>query len=118
MNRNIHQDRKRSRAEREVASPASEERIHMYTEYYQIFENGKPLIGLIFLTKKEATSYLRSIPIELERLSTTLGWYKVEQRLPHLPTLSILGIRKTYADNTIEDITYTIKHVTLQPVYR
>lgn len=81
-------------------------------EYYQICENNMVLGGMTFATLKEARQRLRGLMSELEYMA--FGWYKVTQRLPHLPVRNTLGTVRQYGDGSKVKVTYTIRKVTMQ----
>ena len=81
--------------------------------YYQIYEDGRPLGGMAFSTLKAARRRLRGLVEELQQASN--GWYEVTSRLPtYLPVRNILGVRKTYGDGSSVNVTYVIQKVMLR----
>ena len=87
-------------------------------EYYQIFENGHPLTGMIFPDKSTAISNLKGVVEMVQRSALDLGWYRVEQRLPYLPIRLTLGFRKIYADGSVIDMTYSVRRVVIGAIYK
>jgi hypothetical protein len=88
----------------------------MQQEYFQIFENGNPLINQTYRTHKEAVKGLNRLYDYIATYAPPVG-YKVEKRLNLVPTRTILGIRKIYADGAQTNTTYVIKHVKLAPIF-
>lgn len=80
--------------------------------YYHIYENGRPLIGLHFATRKEARMRLKTFENELRQASR--GWYRVESKLsPYRSIGNIVGFRKIYDDGSSVSLTYVIRKILL-----
>lgn len=88
----------------------------MLTDYYQIFENRRPLRGHAYQTKREARAALRGLIPAIITSGDPLG-IKIEQRIPHIPVYSMVGFRKVYGDDSIEHVTYLVRRVTLTANY-
>lgn len=78
------------------------------TCYYQIFQDGKPLSGLHFATKREARKALRALPEAL--IAQSYGWYRVEVRR-NGAVGNILGIRKHFDDGAAIESTFMVRKV-------
>lgn len=81
--------------------------------YYQIYENGRPLMNMHFATRQEARMRLKTLEGELRRASN--GWYRVESKLsPYLSVGSVVGFKKVYGDGSSVDATYVIRKISLE----
>ncbi len=83
------------------------------TVHYQIFQDGRPLTGLRFNTKREARRALRELPSAL--VAQSLGWYRVEIRRGGAIG-NILGIRKYFDDGSEQLSTFTVRRVSFVTV--
>ena len=80
-------------------------------DYYQIYEDGRQLAGMAFVTRKEARRRLRGLVHELQYMAR--GWYAVQPRLPHLPVGNALGVTRCYGDGSVVKVTYTVRKVSV-----
>ncbi len=76
--------------------------------FFQVFQDGRPLSGLIFTTKREARKALRELPQAL--VAQSYGWYRVELRR-NGAVGNILGIRKHFDDGATVDSTFLVRKV-------
>ncbi|MBP9738788.1 hypothetical protein KBD20_03805 [Candidatus Saccharibacteria bacterium] len=96
--------------QRYVAVP---EQYAAQSSYFQVYENGHPLMGMHFATRHEARKRLAMLENELRLASN--GWYHVERKLPSYRAIgSILGFRKVYGDGSSVSVTYVIRKIRLQ----
>ncbi len=95
--------------QRYVAVP---EQYAARSHYFQVYENGHPLTGMHFATRREARQRLAMLEDELRVASN--GWYHVERKLASYKSMgSIIGFRKVYGDGSSVSITYVIRKINL-----
>lgn len=95
--------------QRYVAVP---EQYAARSHYFQVYENGHPLTGMHFATRREARQRLAML--EDEPRAASNGWYHVERKLASYKSIgSIVGFRKVYGDGSSVSMTYVIRKITL-----
>lgn len=88
----------------------------MQQEFYQIYEDRRPLINQSYPSMRHASKGLQNI-LTMQSSHGSLFGYEVENRIPVLPIRRSLAIRKKYADGSTVNVTYTVRHIQMHPVY-
>lgn len=88
----------------------------MQQEFYQIYEDHRPLINQSYPSIRHANIALKNIFTMQANHGSSFG-YEVENRLPFLPIRKSLALRKKYADGSTVNVSYTVRHVKMHPVY-
>lgn len=95
--------------QRYVAVP---EQYAARSHYFLVYEDGHPLTGMHFATRREARQRLAMLEDELRAASN--GWYHVERKLASYKSMgSIIGFRKVYGDGSSVNVTYVIRKILL-----
>lgn len=88
----------------------------MQQDFFQIYEDHRPLINQSYPSIRHANKALQNILVMQSNHGSLFG-YEVENRLPFLPVRKSLALRKKYADGSTVNVSYTVRQVKLQPVY-
>ncbi|MFZ2836171.1 MAG: hypothetical protein WAZ21_02530 [Candidatus Saccharimonadales bacterium] len=80
----------------------------MQQEFYQIYEDRRPLKNHSYPSMRHANKALQNIFLLQKEFGFNFG-FDVENRLSFMPIRHTLALRKKYADGSTANVSYTVK---------